>query len=251
MSEDILVVENVTAGYDTVDVLHGVSLRARAGEITCLLGANGAGKSTMIKSIFSILPLRSGAIRFAGEDISKLETHLIVARGIAVIPEGNRVFAKLSVLENLRVGAYLERSSAKIAESVDRVFELFPRLKERSSQYAGTLSGGERSMLCIGRSLMSSPKMLVIDEPSLGLSPRFVKENFKIIRDLCAADCSILLVEQNAKQTLDISHHGYVMAQGKIVFQGAATELRSSAQVADAYFGAPSDEQVHAGEVRS
>lgn len=251
MSEDLLVVDDVRVGYDTVDVLHGVSLRARAGEITCLLGANGAGKSTVIKAIFGMLPLRSGTVRFAGEDIGKVDTHKIVARGIAVIPEGNRVFAKMSVLENLRVGAYLERSQANIASSLERVFALFPRLKERSGQYAGTLSGGERSMLSIGRSLMSRPRMLVIDEPSLGLSPRFVKENFRIIRDLCAADCSILLVEQNARQTLEISHHGYVMAQGKIIFQGAAEALRNSPEVADAYFGAASDEQDHSEEVES
>lgn len=237
MNADILVIDDLVTGYDTVDVLHGVTLHAKVGEITCLLGANGAGKSTVIKSIFGALPIHRGSIWFEGEDISGLDTHNIVARGIAVTPEGNRVFPKMSVLENLQIGAYLENSSTKIANRLEYVFTKFPRLKERIGQYAGTLSGGERSMLSIGRSLMSSPRMLVIDEPSLGLSPLFVKENFKIIHDLCAADCSILLIEQNAKQTLNIAHRGYAMSQGQIVVGGTAEELRNSTEVASAYFG--------------
>jgi branched-chain amino acid transport system ATP-binding protein len=235
--DPLLQIDGVVTGYDRVDVLHDVHLQAREGDITCLLGANGAGKSTLIKAIFGLLPLRSGTVRFAGEDLGRLQTHEIVRLGIAAIPEGNRVFPRMSVVENLRVGAYLETSTIRIADRLEQVFTLFPRLQERATQYAGTLSGGERSMLSIGRSLMGRPRLLVIDEPSLGLSPRFVQENFRIIQGLRSADCSILLVEQNARQTLAIAQHGYVMSQGRIVLSGAAPELRDSPAVAQAYFG--------------
>jgi branched-chain amino acid transport system ATP-binding protein len=236
MSEPLLSVDSLTSGYDAVNILHDVSLSAFDQQITCLLGANGAGKTTLIRSIFGSVRARHGRIRFRGEDITRLDTHQIVQRGLIAVPEGNRVFPKLSVLENLHVGAYLETSKTRIADRLERVFELFPRLRERMSQYAGTLSGGERSMLSIGRSLMSAPRMLIIDEPSLGLSPRFVKENFRIVKETCAAACPVLLVEQNAHQTLEISHRGYVMAQGSIVYEGLAQQLRSSREVADAYF---------------
>ncbi|AME28514.1 MULTISPECIES: ABC transporter ATP-binding protein [Burkholderiaceae] len=245
MSDALLSIVGVSAGYDAVDVIHGVDMQAKRGEITCLLGANGAGKSTLIKTIFGVLRPRSGSIHFDGVEISRLESHEIVRRGLVAVPEGSRVFPKMSVLDNLRVGAYLERSPTVIAANLERVFALFPRLHERIDQFAGTLSGGERSMLSIGRSLMCRPSMLVIDEPSLGLSPRFVKENFGIIRDLCTDDCAILLVEQNARQTLDISEYGYLMSQGHITCHGAASELRHSPDVARAYFGGQDSEQTN------
>jgi branched-chain amino acid transport system ATP-binding protein len=238
MSAALLEINDVATGYDQVNVLQDVDLEVREGDITCLLGANGAGKSTLIKAIFGMLPLRRGSIRFDGEDLGQLQTHQIVQRGIAAIPEGNRVFPKLSVLDNLRVGAYLDSSTSRVASSLERVFALFPRLKERSDQFAGTLSGGERSMLSIGRSLMARPRLLIIDEPSLGLSPLFVQENFRIIQSLRSKDCTILLIEQNARQTLRISQRGYVMSQGRIVLSGDAEELRDSPSVAQAYFGA-------------
>ncbi|MEX0529462.1 ABC transporter ATP-binding protein [Raoultella terrigena] len=237
MREDLLVVDNVVTGYDSVNVLEGVSLRVRAGEITCLLGANGAGKSTLIKAIFGLLPLRSGAIHFAGQSISNWDTHRIVGQGIAAIPEGNKLFPRMTVIDNLKVGAYLEPSRTKIAERLERVFALFPRLSERREQFAGTLSGGERSMVSIGRGLMSNPQLLVIDEPSLGLSPLYVKENFRLISDLCANKCTILLIEQNVHQTLEVAHHGYVIAQGRVVASGEAAALRRSPEVSKAYFG--------------
>lgn len=237
MSQHLLEIKNIVTGYDQSNVLEDVSLEVRAGEITCLLGVNGVGKSTLIKNIFGLLPIRRGSIFFDGVDISHKETHQIVKLGISAIPEGNRVFPRMSVFDNLKVGAYLENSSIKMAARLDKVFALFPRLAERREQFAGTLSGGERSMLSIGRALMNEPRLLVIDEPSLGLSPLYVKENFKLIAELAKTECTILLVEQNVKQTLEVSQRGYVLAQGKVVISGSSEELRSSPEVGQAYFG--------------
>lgn len=237
MSQSLLVVDNLVAGYGNANVLNGITLSAHDSAITCLLGANGVGKSTLIKAIFGLVPVRQGTIKFQGRDITGWDTHRIVATGLAAIPEGNRVFPRMSVLDNLMTGAYLERSRARIASRLEKVLALFPRLAERREQFAGTLSGGERSMLSIGRGLMSNPRLLVIDEPSLGLSPLFVKENFNLIRELCSDECAILLVEQNVRQTLEVSHYGYVISQGNIAMEGTSELLRNSAEVSSAYFG--------------
>src|SRR5581483_4748861 len=203
--------EEVYAGYDQADVLSGVSLEVEPGSITCLLGANGAGKTTVIRAILGLTPARAGRILFEGVEITHLPTHRIIAGGIACIPEGRRVFPRMTVEENLRVGAYREGDRSAIARRVAEVCAIFPRLKERTAQLAGTLSGGEQAMLSIGRGLMAAPKLLIVDEPSLGLSPLFVKENFGVIRRVNELGVTVLLVEQNVRQTLDIAHRGYVL----------------------------------------
>ena len=230
-------VTGLTAGYDRADVLHGVSLHARAGEITCILGSNGAGKSTLIRAVLGLTPPRSGSIRLGDIELRARPTHRIVSLGIACIPEGRKVFPRLTVRDNLLAGAYQIRSRNEIGDSLEQVYRTFPRLQERAGQLAGTMSGGEQAMLSIGRGLMSRPRMLIIDEPSLGLSPLFVKENFNVIRRVNETGVSILLVEQNVKQTLAISHRGYVLAQGRVVAQGEAASLREDPEVQRAYFG--------------
>jgi branched-chain amino acid transport system ATP-binding protein len=235
-----LVVDNLFAAYDRVDVLSGVSLTARAGDITCLLGSNGAGKSTLIRAVLGLTSPRSGSVHFAGEDLTGVPTHRIVARGVACIPEGRRVFAKMTVAENLMVGAYQQRDRAAVRSRMQEILDIFPRLRERAGQLAGTMSGGEQAMLSIGRGLMASPRLLIVDEPSLGLSPLFVKENFGVIQRINQLGVTVLLVEQNVKQTLAIAHYGYVLAQGRVVAQGPAAELRDNPQVQQAYFGAGS-----------
>ena len=231
-----LILEDLSVGYDEADVLTGVSLAVRPGEITCILGVNGAGKSTLIRAILSLTPPRSGRVLHDGQDITGLPTHRIVSRGIACIPEGRKVFPKMTVRENLLIGAYAD-IGAKADTRLAGVFDTFPRLKERLDQLAGTMSGGEQAMLSIGRGLMAAPKLLIIDEPSLGLSPLFVKENFSVIRRINESGVTILLVEQNVKQTLAIAHHGYVLSQGKVVAAGDAVALRENAEVRAAYFG--------------
>jgi branched-chain amino acid transport system ATP-binding protein len=231
-----LVLEDLRVGYDEADVLTGVSLAVRPGEITCILGANGAGKSTLIRAILSLTPPRSGRVLHDGEEITGLPTHRIVSRGIACIPEGRKVFPRMTVRENLLMGAYAD-AGARSDIRLSGVFDTFPRLKERLDQLAGTMSGGEQAMLSIGRGLMAAPKLLIIDEPSLGLSPLFVKENFSVIRRINESGVTILLVEQNVRQTLAIAHGGYVLSQGKIVAAGDAGALRENAEVRAAYFG--------------
>jgi branched-chain amino acid transport system ATP-binding protein len=233
----LLLVEGVYCGYDRADVLHDVSLAAEAGRITCILGSNGSGKSTLIRAILGLTPPRRGRIAFDGVELAGRPTHEIVAAGIACIPEGRRVFPKLTVLENLRVGAYQETDVAKIGRRLERVFENFPRLRERAAQLAGTLSGGEQAMLSIGRGLMSEPRLLLVDEPSLGLAPLLVKENFNVIRRINELGITVLLVEQNVRQTLAIAHHGYVLSQGRVVASGTAQALAANAEVHQAYFG--------------
>jgi branched-chain amino acid transport system ATP-binding protein len=229
---------DLRVGYDRADVLSGVSMTIPVGSITCILGSNGAGKTTLIKAILGLIPARQGKIIFDGADVSRRRTHEIIAMGIACIPEGRKVFPKMTVAENLLVGAYQERDKAVIRARVDYVYRVFPRLMERARQVAGTMSGGEQAMLSIGRGLMASPKLLIIDEPSLGLSPLFVKENFHVIRRVNESGVTILLVEQNVKQTLAIAHSGYVLSQGRVVAQGTAQALRDNEQVERAYFGA-------------
>ena len=231
-----LILEDLRVGYDEADVLSGVSLTVRPGEITCILGANGAGKSTLIRAILSLTPPRSGRVIHDGVEVTGWPTHRIVNRGIACIPEGRKVFPRMTVRENLLIGAYAD-ATADTTTRLAGVFDTFPRLKERLRQLAGTMSGGEQAMLSIGRGLMAAPKLLIIDEPSLGLSPLFVKENFGIIRRINETGVTILLVEQNVKQTLAIAHHGYVLSQGRVVAAGDAAVLRENAEVRAAYFG--------------
>jgi branched-chain amino acid transport system ATP-binding protein len=232
-----LEIDNVFTAYDKADVLNGVSLTIEAGRITCLLGSNGSGKTTLIRSILALTPPRAGRIRFDGAEITALPTHKVIAAGIACIPEGRKVFPKFTVEENLRLGAYQESSDAVTRQRMAEIYDIFPRLAERRSQLAGTMSGGEQAMVSIGRGLMRAPKLLLIDEPSLGLSPRLVKDNFDIIRRINERGISVFLVEQNVHQTLAISHYGYVLAKGRVVAQGTPAELADRSEVREAYFG--------------
>ncbi len=233
----LLEIEGVTTAYDKADVLQGVSLSVAAGSITCLLGSNGSGKTTLVRSILGLTPAKAGRISLNGTDITAFATHKIVAAGIACIPEGRKVFPKLTVEENLRVGAYQETSEAVTQERMADIFHIFPRLAERRAQLAGTMSGGEQAMVSIGRGLMCAPKLLLIDEPSLGLSPLLVKENFNIIRQISERGITVFLVEQNVHQTLAIADHGYVLSKGRVVAAGTPDELRNRAEVREAYFG--------------
>nr|WP_290896001.1 ABC transporter ATP-binding protein [Hoeflea sp.] len=230
-------IENLYAAYDKADVLLDVSLKVEKGKITCLLGSNGAGKSTLIRAILGLTPPRSGTIRLVGKDITGLETHKVISEGLACIPEGRRMFPKLTVTENLRLGAYQEKNEATIRARLENVFDSFPRLAERQDQLAGTMSGGEQAMVSIGRGLMADPEVLLIDEPSLGLSPRFVKENFAIIKGIRDSGITVFLVEQNVRQTLAIADYGYVLSGGRLVAEGTSEQLQGNEEVYAAYFG--------------
>jgi len=232
-----MTIEGVTTAYDKADVLNGVTLTIEPGRITCLLGSNGSGKTTLIRSILGLTPARAGRIMFDGQDITRLPTHKVIAVGVACIPEGRKVFPKFTVEENLRLGAYQESSDTVTRQRIDEIYALFPRLAERRAQLAGTMSGGEQAMVSIGRGLMRAPKLLLIDEPSLGLSPRLVQENFRIIKDINARGITVFLVEQNVHQTLAIAHHGYVLSKGRVVASGTPEELAGRAEVREAYFG--------------
>jgi branched-chain amino acid transport system ATP-binding protein len=233
-------VENLFTAYDRADVLEDVSLTVEKGSITCLLGSNGSGKTTLIRSILGLTPARRGRVLFGGRDVTRLPTHRIVAEGIACIPEGRKVFPRLTVVENLRLGAYLERDRQVVRQRLERAFAVFPRLADRREQLAGTMSGGEQAMVSIGRGLMGAPKLLLIDEPSLGLSPLFVQENFAVIRRINEQGVTVFLVEQNVHQTLAIAQRGYVLSKGRVVAQGAAADLMKDDQVRAAYFGSGS-----------
>jgi branched-chain amino acid transport system ATP-binding protein len=235
MSE--LRVQEISTAYDRADVLDGVTLTVEPGRITCLLGSNGSGKTTLIRSILGLTPPRKGSIRFGDAELTRLPTHRIVALGIAAIPEGRKIFPRLTVVENLRLGAWLEGRDAVIAQRIERVFGIFPLLAERREQLAGTMSGGEQAMVSIGRGLMSAPKLLLVDEPSLGLSPLLVRDNFAVIRRVNDEGVTVFLVEQNVHQTLAIAHRGYVLSKGRVVAQGTAAELSKSDEVREAYFG--------------
>jgi branched-chain amino acid transport system ATP-binding protein len=230
-------VQNVFTAYDRADVLQDVSLTVEKGTITCLLGSNGSGKTTLIRSILGLTPPRRGSILFGDKDLTGLPTHRVVAQGIACIPEGRKIFPRLTVVENLRLGAYLEQDDRVLDQRLERVFAVFPRLAERREQLAGTMSGGEQAMVSIGRGMMGAPKLLLIDEPSLGLSPLLVTENFAVIRRINEQGVTVFLVEQNVHQTLAIAHRGYVLSQGRVVAQGTAAELLADEQVRAAYFG--------------
>lgn len=233
----LLEIVDVTTAYDKADVLQGVSLTVEAGSITCLLGSNGSGKTTLIRSILGLTPPRAGRVVFDGRETTRLPTHKVIAAGIACIPEGRKVFPKLTVEENLRVGAYQEPSETVTRTRIEDIYRLFPRLGERRMQLAGTMSGGEQAMMSIGRGLMRAPKLLLVDEPSLGLSPLLVKENFNIIREINGRGITVFLVEQNVHQTLAISHYGYVLSKGRVVAAGRPDELAGRAEVREAYFG--------------
>lgn len=233
----LLKIKNTVSGYDEADVLAGVSLDVAEGEITCLLGANGAGKTTLIRTLLGLNPIRSGKVFFKSTEITGWPTHEIARLGITCVPEGRRVFPSMTVLENLRMGGYLNESKSGISERLDYAFTIFPKLKERVGQLAGTMSGGEQAMLTIARGLMGNPELIIFDEPSLGLSPLFVKENFRVIQEINGQGISVLLVEQNVRQTLAISHVGHVLAQGKIITSGNTETLRESDALKAAYFG--------------
>jgi branched-chain amino acid transport system ATP-binding protein len=234
----MLEIKNLVVNYGAIAALHGISLSVPAGKIVTLIGANGAGKTTTLKTISGLLKPASGEILYEGKNIAGLPPHQIVARGISQSPEGRMVFANLTVLENLQLGAYLQKDKNVVRRELEHIFALFPRLKEREKQIAGTLSGGEQQMLAIGRALMSRPKLLLLDEPSLGLAPLLVKTIFeKIVEINRAQGLTILLVEQNANLALEISHVGYVLETGKVVLQGDSCELRQNPKVKSAYLG--------------
>lgn len=232
-----LEIEGLYTAYDKADVLEGVSLTVEPGRITCLLGSNGSGKTTLIRSILGLTPPRAGRIAFDGADITALPTHKVIAAGMSCIPEGRKVFPKLTVEENLRLGAYQESSEAVTQERIAEIYQLFPRLAERRLQLAGTMSGGEQAMVSIGRGLMRAPKLLLIDEPSLGLAPILVKENFNIVRKINERGISVFLVEQNVHQTLAIADYGYVLSKGRVVMEGRPDHLAKTKEVHEAYFG--------------
>ena len=234
--EQILKVENINVYYGAIHAIKGVSFHVDEGEIVTLIGANGAGKSTTLQTISGLLRSRTGSIEFCGENISKLPPHKIVEKGLAQVPEGRRIFLQMSVQENLDMGAYTQ-SGAGVGENIERVFEQFPRLKERRRQIAGTLSGGEQQMLAIGRALMSRPKLLMLDEPSIGLAPILVEQIFEIIQSLHKSGTTILLVEQNAQMALSVADRAYVMETGAISLSGTGRELAESDQVKKAYLG--------------
>ena len=233
----MLELENVHVRYGPIEALHGVSLRVAAGTIVTLIGGNGAGKSTTLRTISGLLHPQRGTINFNGQDITHTEPQKIVNLGICQSPEGRRLFTRMSVLDNLRMGAYTRSNGADIKADMERVFELFPRLKERAHQIAGTLSGGEQQMCAMGRALMAKPKVLMLDEPSLGLSPILVETIFSIVREINASGTPVLLVEQNANKALEVAHRGYVLETGSIVKTGTGKELLASEDVRKAYLG--------------
>ncbi|ADL47900.1 MULTISPECIES: ABC transporter ATP-binding protein [Micromonospora] len=233
----LLEIEDVSLLYGRIQALHGISLTVDEGEIVALIGANGAGKSTTMRAISGIRPVASGRIKFAGEDITKLRADLRVRRGLCQAPEGRGIFPGMSVLENLDMGAYTRRDKAGIAQDLARVLELFPRLAERRKQPGGTLSGGEQQMLAVGRALMSRPKLLLLDEPSMGLAPMLIQQIFTIITEINQQGTTILLVEQNAQQALARAHRAYVLETGRIVKSGSGADLLHDPSVKEAYLG--------------
>ena len=233
----MLEVKDLNVYYGMIQALKGISFEVNEGEVIALIGANGAGKTTTLHAITGLIPAKSGSIIFEGADIRKTPGHKIVSMGMAHVPEGRRVFAQLSVYENLKMGAYTRKDKEEFKETLEMVYKRFPRLEERKNQLAGTLSGGEQQMLAMGRALMSHPKMIVMDEPSMGLSPIYVNEIFQIIKDVSADGVTVLLVEQNAKKALSIADRAYVLETGKIILEGDAKELMNDESVKKAYLG--------------
>jgi branched-chain amino acid transport system ATP-binding protein len=233
----MLTLENVSVNYGAIEALTGISMRVEQGEVVTLIGANGAGKTTTLRTITGLLEPKEGRITFEGKEIGGTPTHRLVARGISMSPEGRGVFANLTVRENLQMGAYLKKNKREIAEDMERAFRMFPRLKERESQKAGTLSGGEQQMLAMGRALMSRPRLLLLDEPSLGLAPLVVHTIFEAIEEIRAEGTTILLVEQNAHAALGHSDRAYVMETGQIIMEGPSKELANDPRIKEAYLG--------------
>lgn len=237
MAEPMLKIDNIDVYYGAIHALKGISLEVKEGEIVTLIGANGAGKSTTLRTISGLLKPKTGSITFLGQDIAGVRAHEIVKKGISQVPEGRRVFAEMTVMDNLDLGAFVRKDKAGIQQDLKHVFELFPRLEERKNQSAGTLSGGEQQMLAMGRALMSRPKLLLLDEPSMGLAPLLIKEIFNIIVDINKSGTTVLLVEQNANMALSIANRAYVLETGRITLSGSAKELAASEDVRKAYLG--------------
>ena len=233
----MLKVENLVVSYGGIEALKGISLDVPDGEIVTLIGANGAGKSTLLRSIIGLVKVASGEITYNGQKINGLNSQKIVKTGITLVPEGRRVFPNLSVLENLQIGAYMRSDKEDIKKDINWIYELFPRLQERSWQMAGTLSGGEQQMLAVGRALMCRPKLLMMDEPSLGLAPLIIKDIFRIIREINQQGMTILLIEQNANMALKIADKGYVLETGNLTMTGTGRELLENPEIAAAYLG--------------
>jgi len=233
----LLELREITAGYGSIEVLHGISLEVREGEIVSLIGGNGAGKSTTLHCISCLVGLRAGEVRFAGESLANVAAHEIVGRGLVQVPEGRKIFPRMTVLENLRIGAYSRNDRAGIESDLEEVYALFEILKSRTSQLGGTLSGGEQQMLAIGRALMSRPKLLMMDEPSMGIAPLLVTKIFEAVKALRTRGLTILLVEQNARAALKLADRGYVLETGRIVLEGTGAALLSDQRVQAAYLG--------------
>jgi branched-chain amino acid transport system ATP-binding protein len=232
----LLEVSDIHTHYGAIEALKGISISVEPGEVVTLIGSNGAGKSTTLRSISGLTPATQGSVRFEGEDITRLPAHDVVGRGVALSPEGRHVFARMTVRENLELGAYL-RGGGALTEDFDRVYDLFPRLKERQKQKAGTMSGGEQQMLAIGRALMAKPKLLMLDEPSMGIAPILVQRIYETIGEINRSGVAILLVEQNANYALEAAKRGYVLETGRIVLDGEADKLRDDPEVQRAYLG--------------
>ncbi len=233
----LLRIEGLKISYGGINAVKGIDLEVNEGEMVALIGANGAGKTTTLKAVCGIVPAREGHVRYRGEDVTGLPSYVLVERGLALVPEGRGVFGRLTVEENLHMGAYTRRSGASVKSDLERVYDLFPRLKERRRQTAGTMSGGEQQMLAIGRALMSAPRLLLLDEPSMGLAPLMVQRIFDTIRKVAAEGVTVLLVEQNAKLALEASSRGYVMESGAITLSDSAPALLENPQVRQAYLG--------------
>ncbi len=233
----MLKIEDINVYYGAIHAIKGISLEVKEGEIVTLIGANGAGKSTTLRTVSGLLKPKTGKIEFLGKNIAGMAAHAIVKTGISQVPEGRRIFAEMTVMENLDLGAFIRKDKAGIQQDLKMVFERFPRLEERKNQQAGTLSGGEQQMLAMGRALMSRPKLLLLDEPSMGLAPLLIKEIFSIIVDINKAGTTVLLVEQNANMALSIANRAYVLETGRITLAGDAKELAASEDVRKAYLG--------------
>lgn len=233
----MLEIRNLEVYYGMIQAIKGISFEVKEGEVIALIGANGAGKTTILHTVSGLIPSSAGTIVFEGKNITKVPAHKIVSLGMAHVPEGRRVFSQLTVLENLKMGAYTRKDKKEIETTLAMVYEKFPRLEERKNQISGTLSGGEQQMLAMGRALMSHPKIILMDEPSMGLSPIFVEEIFKIIKEISAGGTTVLLVEQNAKKALSIANRAYVLETGKIALEGEASSLMNDESVKKAYLG--------------
>ena len=233
----MLKIRDLVVAYGGIEALKGISIDVPDGQIVTLIGANGAGKSTLLRAIIGLVKSQGGTVEYNGETLNGLNSQRIVTKGITLVPEGRRVFPNLTVLENLRIGAYLRKDEDGIREDIRKIYDIFPRLEERHWQMAGTLSGGEQQMLALGRALMSRPKLMMMDEPSLGLAPLVIKEIFNIIRRINEGGTTVLLVEQNANMALKVAHHAYVLETGRIKMEGSGKELLENEEIKEAYLG--------------